>query len=271
MSERWLVACDLDGTLFDESLSISPRVRATLRAVQAAGHALTLATGRMYRATRPIADQLGVRAPLICYQGAMVRDELRLTSHLTLPLAIAQEVLAFAEARDIHVNAYVNDRLFVAAPTPEARFYQSLSPNVPLETVGALSSFLQEEPTKLVLITEAGQTAELLAAVLARWGGVAQVVRSHARFVELTHPDASKGRALLALAQALGIPAGRTLAVGDNLNDVPMLRAAAVGVAMGNASEDVQAAADWVAPTLAEDGAAVALARVLQLPEEDEV
>jgi hypothetical protein len=260
-SDRWLIACDLDGTLFDHSLRISSRVRATLAAAQQAGHAVTLATGRMYRATLPFATELAIDQPLICYQGALVRrgdDEI---FHLTLPLSITRDAVSFALEHGIHLNAYVDDRLFTAQRTPEAEFYVSLNPAVELELVGDLQSFLTHEPTKLVFIRDEAATERLLPIAVERWGEQAQVVRSHARFVELTHRDASKGSALLHLAKALEIPRERTLAIGDNLNDLSMLREAGVGVAMGNALPTLKIAADWVAPPLSEDGVAAAIER----------
>ncbi len=265
MTDRWLIATDLDGTLFDHSLTVLPEVKAALQQAKAAGHAITLATGRMVRATQPIADSLGLDQPLICYQGALVRDGEHVIAHHTLPLPIAHEVLRFAQERGLHVNAYVDDRLFVAERTPEAELYLSLSPMVPLEPVGDLQRFLTQEPTKLVLIQSVPQTESLLPLVTERWGGMAQVVRSHAQFIELTHRAASKGNALLALADSLGIPRERTLAVGDNLNDLSMIRAAGIGVAMGNAPPLLREAAHWVAPSVAEAGLAAAIHRFIPL------
>jgi len=146
-----------------------------------------------------------------------VRNETQVLLHLTLPLAIACEAVAFGQARGIHVNVYLDDVLYVAEMTPEARFYHSLSPMAPVEVVGDLLAFLQREP--------------------------------------------SKGQALLLLASHVGISRERTLAIGDNRNDESMLRAAAVGVAMGNASPEVQAVADWVAPPVEAQGVAAALER----------
>lgn len=263
MNERWLVAVDLDGTLFDHSLQIAPPVQRAIRAVQRKGHALTLATGRMYRATRPFAEALKIDLPLICYQGALLRNEARTFAHWTLPLPIAHEVIALAEARDIAANLYIDDRLFVAEPREENEFYGMLSRNVTIESVGPLSNFMAAPPTKIVLIVDEKEVPALLDEATARWGGLAQVVRSHARFVELTHSEASKGNALRHLAADLEIPMARTMAIGDNLNDLSMVQAAQVGVAMGNADPALKAVADRVVPSLSDHGLAVALDALL--------
>lgn len=257
---RWLIACDLDGTLFDDALQMSPRVRETLAAAQAAGHVVTLATGRMVQSTRRVAEDLGLHQPLICYQGALVQHGDEEIWHLRLPLPIAHDAVRFAVEHGIHLNAYVEDRLFVAEPTPEAEFYGSIS-GVRVEIVGDLVAYLTHEPTKVVFIQDEAATERLLPIATERWGEQAQVVRSHARFVELTHRDASKGNALLHLAEALSIPLERVLAIGDNLNDLSMIQMAGVGVAMGNALPPLKIAADWVAPSISEDGVAVAIER----------
>ncbi|MDQ4079092.1 MAG: Cof-type HAD-IIB family hydrolase [Chloroflexota bacterium] len=261
MDERWLVATDLDGTLFDHSLQVSRRVERAISAALEEGHVVTLVTGRMYCATLPVAEMLKIDQPLICYQGALVRRGEEVIAHHTLPLDVAHDAIRFAKEQGVHLNAYVDDRLFVAERTPEAEFYRSLSPNVVIEPVGDLLDFLVAEPTKLVFVQSEEETARLLPIATERWGQVAQVVRSHPRFVELTHPGASKGRALLELAASLGIPRERTLAVGDNLNDLTMIQAAGVGVAMGNAAPELKEVADWVAPPISEDGLAVAIER----------
>ena len=89
------------------------------------------------------------------------------------------------------------------------------------------------------------------------------ITRTHDWLVEATAPGVDKGSALLRLCALLGIDPARVLAIGDSDNDIPMLAAAGFGVAMGNASLGVKAVADWVAPTIDEDGAAVALERLI--------
>lgn len=262
MSSRWLIAIDLDGTLFDDSLTIHPRIPPAIRRLQDAGHVVTLATGRMYQATRPFGNMLDISAPLICYQGALIQKNGTVIAHQTVPLDVAREAVRFSEEQHLHLNVYRNDRLYVARRTPEAEFYSELS-NVVFEEVGDLNAVLEAEPTKLVFISEEPDTRYWLEMARERWSRRAQVVQSHARFVELTNQNASKGHALLTLAETYDIPRERTFAVGDNLNDISMVEAAAVGVAMGNAAPEVKDIADWTVPTVAEAGLAVALERFL--------
>jgi hydroxymethylpyrimidine pyrophosphatase-like HAD family hydrolase len=92
-------------------------------------------------------------------------------------------------------------------------------------------------------------------------GRQADVMRSHARFIEVIPKGADKGSGLAWLARHLGVPRESVMAVGDHENDGSMVQWAGVGVAMGNAVPGLKAAADWVAPGLEADGAAAALER----------
>jgi Cof subfamily protein (haloacid dehalogenase superfamily) len=258
-AERWLIASDVDGTLTDHSLMILPEVRATIAAAQAKGHIITLATGRMYRATLPFADTLAIDQPLICYQGALVRRHDEVLLHRTVPLEIAHDAIQVAHDRKLHLNAYLDDTLYIEQHTPESAFYEELAPMADPQVVGDMAHFLREEPTKILFVCEEHGALEFLEWAKQRWGDVAQVVQSHPRYVEITHPAASKGAAVMALAEQLGIPRERVLAVGDNHNDISMIGAAGVGVAMGNAAPIIQAVADWVAPTVKAAGLAAAI------------
>ncbi len=118
-----------------------------------------------------------------------------------------------------------------------------------------------EAPIKGLMIVEPGMGEEMAAELHAIFDGRLTVLRSHELFTEVTPPKASKGNALAFLAARYGISQAETLAVGDSDNDISMIRWAGLGVAMGNAAPEVIAAADWVAPPVAEDGLATIIER----------
>jgi Cof subfamily protein (haloacid dehalogenase superfamily) len=116
---------------------------------------------------------------------------------------------------------------------------------------------IEEHGTRLLkglFIGEPHDNDVLVARLRARFDGRLSVVRSHNLFAEVISLDASKGHALAFLARKYGVAQSETMAVGDSGNDVSMIRWASVGVAMDNATSDVKAAADWVAPSVTEDG-----------------
>ncbi len=257
-----LIAIDLDGTLIDERLTIAPRVKRAIAAAQAQGVTVTLASGRMFAAMVPFAQELNITAPLICYQGGLVRHPVsgETTFHLAVPTALAREVVELARARRIQVNAFVDDRLHVESLTPEAEVYMRIA-NVEATVVPDLADFLADNPSsKLVLVNlDEDKTDRLVEELSAHFGGRLGITKSHPYYTEAIHPDVNKGRALTQLAEALDVPLAQVMGIGDNLNDLSLVRTAGFGVAMGNGAPRVKAAADFVTAAFEEDGVAVAI------------
>ena len=261
-----LIALDLDGTLFGDDLLISERTRRAIAAAQEAGIFVTIATGRMYRSAVHVAEDLHIAGPLICYQGALVREypSGEVLLHKTVPAPLAQDVIAATRTEGLHLNVYLNDELYVDRITPEAQYYSRINMDLPMHEVGDLSGWLAStggEPTKLVIVTDPERTDSVLAEYTARFGTDLQVTKSHARFTELTNRDCSKGRALAFVAGRYDIPQSDVMAIGDGLNDLDMLTWAGYGVAMQGAPEAVLKASRLVCPPLALDGAADAIER----------
>lgn len=263
MSYR-LLAFDYDGTAADDGALPSPRVREAVAAAQAAGVRLVLATGRSYASASGYAAALGLHDPVICVQGAVVRDLTGDRSVLLtepVPRESFREVLAFAEQRRLDLNLYSEDALYhVHMHYPQA-FYDRWF-GMPMFHVDSFDEACErlaaqrQHPLKGLFIGEPDDNDRLIIELEERFGGRLTVVRSHALFVEVISPRASKGQALAFLADRFGIAQADTVAVGDSGNDISMIRWAGLGVAMGNASPDVKAVAGWIAPPVGEDGLA---------------
>lgn len=262
-----LLALDLDGTIFGDDLAISDRTRTAIREAQTRGVLVTIATGRMFRSARQIAADLGISAPIICYQGALIRHSStgETLYHKTIPSPLAHSVISETSRRGLHLNLYVNDELFVAQVTDQARFYAQINMDLPINEVGDLRAWLRShsdpEPTKLVIVTDASQTDEVLDAFTHMYGDDLQVTKSHARFTEFTNREASKGTALAYLSASCGVPQGEVMAIGDGHNDLDMVRWAGYGVAMSTSPQAVLDAARIISPPLREDGAADTIER----------
>lgn len=262
-----LLALDLDGTLFQDDLIITKEAKNAIKAAGDKGVVVTLATGRMFRSALPFAQQLGLTAPLICYQGAMVRNPVTNETlfHRPIPLELARQFIGEVQKRHLHVHTYVNDHLYVAAMTEEAQFYSRLA-GVEAELVGNLLDFTdrpEREPTKLVITTQPDFALGLVDEFQAIFGEKLYVTRSHARLVEAVNPACSKGVALEALARALDIPQKQVMAVGDNLNDLPMFDYAGVKVAVANAAPGIKEKADYVTQGAVAAGVVEAIERFI--------
>jgi len=261
-----LLAVDLDGTIVDKDLRISARVRATLLRAQDAGVHVTLASGRPSGQMLAVAKDLSIHGPVICYQGAVVQDPdtQEVYLHHVVAVHLAREFIDFARRHGWSLCMFLDDQLYAERFTPEIRFFAEYSP-IPeeVQVVEDLHRILGLAPTKLLVIVEAEEGASVDAILQARFAGRLKIVRSFPRFVEATSLAATKGQALAALAQMLNVSREQTVAIGDNDNDADMVAWAGLGVAMGNASPKVKAAADYIAPTIDADGAADAVERFI--------
>ena len=261
-----LVALDLDGTLIGDDLRLPPRTVATIRAVVARGVHVALATGRMTSSALPYALELGLRAPLVGLQGALVREMPapgssrlgRLLLHRPLAADVAREALAWSRAAGLvpHVNHL--ERMVLPASDARADDYSRWNFGRVL-LVPDVDAWVRHPVTKVISVAPPPLAETSLPAARAAFAGRADVTVSHPMFLEFLAPGVNKGRAVRYLARRLGVEPAATLAIGDQLNDLEMIAEAGVGVAMAESPAEVRAAARVVAPPLAEEGAALVL------------
>lgn len=256
MSDIRLIALDLDDTLLSNDLQISPQAKRAIRLAVSRGVAVTLATGRMFASALPFAQELGLDLPLITYQGALVKyADGRVVYHRPIPLETARELVDFILPYGYHLNVYLNDELFMQEDSPEGQRYAAIA-KVPVHLVPDLRKIMNTEPTKLVIIAQASQLDGLADDLAVRFGDSINITKSKPYFLELAHPQATKGKALATLAESLNIEAHQVMAVGDSPNDLDMIKYAGFGVAMRNAVEEVKKYAHYITSSNDDDGVA---------------
>ena len=245
-----LIALDLDGTLLNSGKVVSERNAAALSLAAAQGNVIAPATGRALRA---IPEQV-MAFPFVHYaitiNGAKVSDTRTGQAVLRAEIALdtCLRLLDFVGRYDAMYDCYWNDTGWVDRSFLErVRYYNSDEEVVTLlrttrAPVDDLKAFLRENGQPV-------QKVQLCFRDMAER-------ESFRNNLELNAADADKGRALLALAQHLGIPAADTIAFGDSSNDLRMLRAAGTSVAMGNAAPEVRAVCGCVTDTNDHDGVA---------------
>lgn len=255
-----LVAIDLDGTLLGDDLTISPRAKNAIRRAMDQGVQVTLATGRMYRSALPYAQELGVEVPLITYQGGLVKLSKtgEVLYHRELPLFYAREIIKKARGYGFQINSYVNDNLYVEEDTHLSRDYGKKT-GVKVHVVDDLLDFLTTEPTKLLLIGREEELDVMQQECRQLFGDAVYITKSKYYFLEFTHPEATKGHGLMAVARWMGVSTDDIMAIGDSYNDLEMFCHAGLSVVMGNARDEVKAAADYVTATCEDDGVAEAI------------
>jgi Cof subfamily protein (haloacid dehalogenase superfamily) len=246
--------------LIAEDGVLRPRTRKALERTHATGAHVVVVTGRMFRAVRPYLDEARLDDLVVCYQGAVVADPLtgEFLLHVPVPLAVAREVVDAVQAAGFPLNCYVDDELYVAEETPEARRYAEFQ-HLELHVVGDLRAWLDRDPTKLIAVGDPDALDELEAALKPRFAGRVFISKSLPYFLELAHPDVNKGTGLAFVANRLGFGAEDTVACGDGENDRELLDWAGFGVAVANAHRDVLSRADLVVPSVQEEGVAALL------------
>ena len=228
--------------------------------MRATGTHVIVVTGRMFKSVLPFLQAAELDDPVICYQGALVADPVtgRFLRHIPIPLAAAHEALDAVIEAGFHINAYVDDELYVAAATPEAHAYADLN-KVEMHVVGDLREWLREPPTKLVAVGDPQALTELENLLKPRFAGTLFVSKSLPHFLEFAHPDVNKGSGLTFLSERLCFAPEQTVACGDGENDRELLDWAGFGVAVANAHEEILARADLVVPDVEHEGVAVLL------------
>ncbi|HKP39663.1 HAD family hydrolase [Mycobacterium sp.] len=263
-----LIASDVDGTLLDDDEKVTARTRAAVKAAVDAGAHFVLATGRPPRWVHPVVDALGFAPMAVCANGAVIYDASadRILSARTLSAdalcelaEIATRVIPGAGLAVERVGRSAHDAAtpqFVSSPGYEHAWLNPDNTEVSLEDLLAA-------PAVKLLIRKAGARSSDMAAELVKHIGLEGDITysTNNGLVEVVPLGVSKATGVEELAHPLGITAEDIVAFGDMPNDVPMLRWAGLGVAMGNAHPDAVAAANEVTASNSDDGVARVLER----------
>jgi Cof subfamily protein (haloacid dehalogenase superfamily) len=258
------IATDLDRTLIGEDYELHERTLAAIAAARSAGIRVIVVTGRMFRSVRPYLERAGIDDLAVCYQGAVVADPVsgRFLLHVTIPLELASKTIEAVESEGFGLNCYVDDNLYVAEMTAEARRYADFQ-RIPIEVVGDLRGWLSKAPTKLVVIGDPDALEGLGERLREQFDGRLYVSKSLPYFLELASPEISKGAGLAFVADRLGFSASETIAFGDGENDLELIDWAGYGVAVANSHPEVIARADLVCPPVSEEGVAQTIEAML--------
>jgi Cof subfamily protein (haloacid dehalogenase superfamily) len=258
-----LIALDLDGTLVDDSLELRDRTVATIRAAIAKGVSVSIVTGRMTTSALRFARQAGITDPIVGYQGAIIRAVEppetgrlgRLLLHRPLEAAATREAIEYS--RSIGLAPHVNhlERFIIQSDDPGADDYSAFLGGRAVFT-DDLVAWVHRPVSKVISVSDEPIDRSVLDAARARFAGRAEVTVSHPRFLEFLRPGVSKGVAVAWLARRAGVPMSSVLAVGDQFNDLEMIAGVGHGAAMPHAPAPVRAVARYIAPPLAEEGAA---------------
>lgn len=256
-----LFVTDIDGTLLVPGKKISERNIEAVHKMLAAGVKVIIATGRMHCAALPVAAQLGVAVPIISYNGALIKSstgEILHEQYMDEDKVLA--LINFFEERDWHLQSYSGDMLYVPKKDDGVKFYETML-GVTATEVGwdGLREHTKGVPKLLSVSPTPDETNARLAAAQKVFSGEIEITRSAPRFCEFMSLGVSKASAIKILADKYNIANEEILAIGDSDNDLPMIKAAGCGVAMGNAVPSVLAVCPRITDTCENDGFAKAV------------
>lgn len=263
-----LIALDMDDTLLNEHSQITPRTMQALKAAMAVGCRICLSSGRMLEAMLPIAKRIGVNAPMLLYNGAMIYDH-NTDETIYAPRIKFDVALKIAEtARDlgVYIQIYPGKDYFCDYINDYTRAYARSIAVEPIEVRMPIVDWMKLHPSDmqkmLVIDTPDGATRAQLALREAVPSG-ACFLKSKAHYVEIVPENVDKGTSLKKLGEYLGIAREEIMAFGDGQNDVAMLEYAGSGYAMANACREALACTNLVAPPNTEDGVAQVIEKYL--------
>lgn len=263
-----LIAMDLDGTLNNDEKQITEITKNALMAAQQRGIRLALASARpspgLYRErdVLRLQDHEGI---LMSYNGGRIVDAAtgKVLFETSMPLDETKAVLRFLEnlpvtpILDDGVQFYVTDRNAYMVE------YECWNNQMVCSEVENLADFISFAPVKILMSVQPEILKDVQAQIAAFLPEDLTVVQTAAFYLEVIPKVINKGQGIRDICRTLGISPEEVIAFGDAANDIPMLQAAGVGVAMGNAADAVKAAADRITRTNNEDGIAAALAELL--------
>ena len=267
MNNIKLIVSDIDGTILNEKCECSLRVRSALQKAIEKGVRVVLATGRMFMGADPVRESLGLETPVICYQGAMVRQGNNILYQNPVNHSLAREIINISRQEGFHLNLYNNDTLIVEDDNKQYMKDYTQGRFTTYEVVKSFDDVELGDVSKLLCITyNEDEIINLQKELSKQFEGKLAIVRSHKYYLEFTDIKATKGNAMNFLKNLWNIETQEVFASGDQDNDYDLLKNAGVKIAMGNASEKLKSIADYICPTINEDGLAVAIEKYVLNP-----
>jgi hypothetical protein len=252
------IALDMDGTILDATYAISPRVVQALNHCRAMGKKVIISTGRVYASVLRNTKALGRVDGYVCSNGADVYDgEGNAICHLHMDEGLSRRLVAISRRFPSHFHAFMGDSWFYESERSYTDFYIKRSGlqggKVDFDSYPALAF------TKCIFLDEPEKLKPIANAMEKELKDEAEFMFSAPFMLEVVIKGVDKETGLERYLRSVGGSLERTIAFGDADNDEAMIKAARIGVAMGNANQDLKAKADFVAPTVDDDGVAVVL------------
>ncbi|MEO2078200.1 MAG: HAD family hydrolase [Bacillus sp. (in: firmicutes)] len=248
---------DMDGTLLTASNTISTRNMEAIYRLIHQGVNVFLATGRHFEVTAPYHKEIGLQTPMICLNGAAIHEaETGKVLQMKTVRLNEERFHQLTAENSCNVIIHTTNGLYCKETNEEINYWTNVG-RIPPQYIGDLRQ--ANYPDVLKYSVRTGAPSPELSALFKK---EAEVINWNDGF-ELVSPNVSKWSAIKSLLRSYRISPNEVVTIGDGPNDIEMLRHAGTGVAMGNASEEVKAVADFVTGHHENDGLAEFIERYL--------
>ncbi len=265
-----LLVIDIDGTLVGKNGTITPENREALTRVSGLGIMISLSTGRAIRACLSLISKLDLYGCHIFFDGALVSTPEHEKEVYAQPLCreTLKQAVEFAHENDINLDLYSASHYFIERESWSSDIHDKFFGIEP--TVTDFNSIWDRERIiKGGMVATSPQETAKVRAIRDRFNSSLHFSRVRTPsypgvdFINIVAPGVSKGKALAALAGYLGISSSEIIAIGDGENDIPLIASAGLGIAMGNAADEVKVIADEVTLDVEHNGLAAAVKKFL--------
>ncbi len=248
-----LIATDIDGTIIIPEKTFTEHVRDCIKELCEKGIKVVLVTGRMHAAASLIAKDLGLDTPVVSYQGGLIKHNNETLYEKCLTKEQAEKIINWAKEEKIHLNLYNDDILYSEQKCYEIERYCNN-----LHTHYEVKQFCDVDKIKvnklLAIDYNNPERIDLYEKELPTIFPELYIVKSTPYFLEFSNKEASKYCAVQFLQNYWGISRSETLTIGDQNNDIALLKAGGIKIAMGNATEELKQLADDITDTVQNDG-----------------
>ncbi|MDM5196395.1 Cof-type HAD-IIB family hydrolase [Bacillus hominis] len=255
-----MIVLDLDDTLLRDDHTISPRTKEALMTAQERGVKVVLASGRPTFGMRNVAKELRLEeygSFILSFNGAKIinckTNEEIFSS--TLSPEIVHNLFEISKTEGVWIHTYIGDDIITEENNPYTEIEGDIT-GMPIVVVDDFKAAVTEPVVKVLMNKEAERLVEVEKKLQKQLEGQLSVMRSKPFFLEFTEHGVTKGTSLNQLIQKLGIKREEVIAMGDSYNDQAMIEFAGLGVAMGNAPDDIKEIANYVTDTNMNDGVA---------------
>ena len=263
-----LIAADMDGTLLNDDSVISERTRAAIIKAIEAGALFVTATGRAIQGAEIINDLFEEDMPFVVFNGAcaIMGKSRKTLFKVYMDFTLAKEVVAQGKSRSVCMVVWTDiglRKILMENPPEEYLDYNLKYNQVDYKQIIEVDEIADESIYKVLWFGNKEQVREYQEEMNGYFGGRVNCCSSLPELLEFVSPEADKGIALEEIGKHFGIDRSEMIAVGDGYNDISMLKYAGLGIAMGNAPDDVKAACDEVTLSNNNDGLAAVIEKYI--------